>query len=103
MKTLTYGTLPSREEFEAAWEAHDPPAHGRFAFYNDPRVGTCELTCSELWAELVNARREWELGGECSECSGPCQEARRSDSIISPDTAGQWCSDVLGVLGFEWV
>lgn len=98
MKTLTYGTLLSREEFDEAFERGGPEADGKifhkapygrstFHFVNDPRVGTCELTCSELWGEITKAQEE-------SACD--CD-------ISAHRAAGQWCSDVLGVLGFEWV
>lgn len=97
-KSMTYGVLPSREEFDTAWEAvvdegaaragNQGPGMPRFYFIDDPRVGTCALTRAELWAELRRAQGEWENNGETeAEC----------------DAAGQWCSQVLGVLGFEWV
>lgn len=96
-KTLTYGTLPTREEFGAAFERECKREYAEiagercfsapiFAFTNDPRVGTVTLTCSELWRELNDALIDYR------ECGQP-----------AADTAGQWCSDVLGVLGFEWV
>lgn len=93
-KSMPYGVLPLREEFDAAFAATCPVAsvaianERAFAFASDPRVGTCELICSELWRELEKAQAEWENNGETeAEC----------------DAAGQWCSGVLGVLGFEWV
>ena len=85
MQTMTYGVMPSREAFEAAFDRAEAFA-GKltFSFGNDKRVGTCEMTCSELWEELCEAHREWEQGA-------------------SNDEAGDWCSAVLGTLGFEWV
>ena len=104
MKPMTYGILPSREEFEEAFAkvvgrdahretvlgaglAHTVRGDPRFHFANDPRVGTCELTCSELWGELEKAQLDWGNPG----------------GTTCDDDAGQWCSDVLGVLGFEWI
>lgn len=86
MKTLTYGTLPSRAEFETAFYRQGLVGN-LFPFSNDPRVGTCELTCSELWGELVKAHYNWMH----------CELGRHRER------AGRWCSDVLGILGFEWV
>lgn len=90
-ETLTYGVLPSREEFETAFDQYVPGI--RFEFDNDPRVGTCALTASELWEELVKAREE--SLGVCS--------IKAPHAPCSIEAAGQWCSDVLSVLGFEWV
>lgn len=120
-KTLTYGTLPTREKFEAAFEQvvgekcgickdkwpcatakmsgglHYPDT--LFSFRNDPRVGTCELTCNELWRELVRAQKEWvDLPCDCGKGDGN----HDGNEGCTPQDAGQWCSDVLGVLGFEW-
>lgn len=85
MRTLTYGVLPTREEFETAFDQYVPGI--RFEFDNDPRVGTCELTASELWQELEDAVGAWE--------SARYHKTR--------EAAGQWCSAVLSVLGFKWV
>lgn len=96
-KSMTYGTLPSREEYEVAFAALPDTAtnaegHGVFVFFNDPRVGHCGLTESELWAELVKAHTEYlsDVG-------------REIDSWTKQEAAGQWCSNVLGILGWEWV
>ncbi len=91
-KSMTYGVLPTREEFDTAFEQVSPLT-GRFRFSNDPRVGTVELTCSELWREIGKAHDEWYAAG--------VSDADRNTA--SEDAAGQWCSDVLGVLGFEWI
>jgi hypothetical protein len=92
IRSMTYGVMPSREEFDEACSLVDPD-NGRsvdgdgFRFGNDPRVGDCTLSSDELWDELVKAHGEYESDGE------------------SPlgDRAGDWCSSVLGCLGFEWV
>lgn len=98
-KMMTYGTLPTREEFDGAfvracsWGI--PRRALTYAFTNDPRVGTCELTAEEVWRELMEARGEWQ--GWIRATTG---QAMTEDQA---DASGQWCSDVLGVLGFEWV
>lgn len=86
-RSMTYGVLPSLEEFEAA--CAEPDGDGGesvddvgFAFGNDERIGTDTLTTGELWNELQNAHRDWEDGD---------------------DGAGAWCSAVLGCIGFEWI
>lgn len=93
-KSMTFGTMPSREEFDAACGEHDPDdppeacvANLGFSFGNDKRVGSVTLTPDELWEELQKARAEWDADGE-----SPAGER-----------AGDWCSSVLGQLGFEWI
>lgn len=79
MQTSSYGVLPSKEAFEAAFAAECPD--GWFQFGNCKRVGTCRLNVNELWNEL-----DWATGeNECTE-----------ESL-------DWASCVLYVLGFEWV
>lgn len=81
--TFTYGHLPTRDQFHHCWtlEVTDEECD-RFAFRNDPRVGSCKLTEDQVWKELVKAEQEWAEGN---------------------DEAGEWCSSVLSVLGVEWV
>ena len=81
IRSMTYGVMPSREEFS---EAFGDEVY--FAFGNDPRVGTAKLTEDELWDELQKALAVYE------ESDYPYSEA-----------AGDWVSTVLDVLGFEWV
>lgn len=85
---FTYSVLPSREAFDAAFEAKIPP--GGFRFGNDPRLGNCALSADALWVELERAVREFE-------------EAPDSDAATSDDGPGYWASAVLSVLGFEWI
>lgn len=77
MKTLTYGVIPSKDEFIAAFERECPEGH--FQFGNDRRMGNQALCCAVLWREVCEAALE------------------------TNDSALQWASDVLYVLGFEWV
>jgi hypothetical protein len=76
MKSMSYGVMPTREEFDAAFEKSTPDG---FSFGNDKRVGNCILTADELWAELEKAHAE------------------------GIDHAWTWASDVLLCLGFEWI
>ena len=89
MISMTYGVMPSREQFDAACREHDPDdppqacvAEQGFRFGKDKRVGDAHLTPDELWAELGRAKAEYDAGDEAS---------------------GDWCSSVLGCLGFEWI
>lgn len=79
MQTSSYGVLPSKEAFEAAFAAECPD--GWFQFGNCKRIGTCKLNVTELWNELDSATGE----NECTE-----------ESL-------DWASCVLYCLGFEWV
>lgn len=89
IRSMTFGVMPSREEFDAACAAPDEEC-GRsvdddgFSFGNDPRVGDCTLSPAELWDELQRAHAEYAGGG-------------------GDEAAGDWCSSVLHLLGFEWV
>ena len=86
-RSMTYGVMHSLEDFDAACAEPDEECGKSvddlgFAFGNDERIGTDTLTGTELWNELQKAQAEFEAGDE---------------------KAGDWCSSVLGCLGFEWV
>ena len=93
---MTFGTMPSREELDAACaeegedDGRSVDNHG-FHFGNDPRLGTVRLSSDELWTELQKARAEYDAVDGSSDDGG------------APERAGDWCSAVLGQLGFEWV
>lgn len=82
MISMTYGTMPSRDDFDKAFEIHTGDGDS-FYFGRDPRVGDCVLSASELWKELERARKEFEEDGN--------------------EEAGSWCADVLSCLDFEWI
>ena len=93
--TLTYGEMPTREQFDAAWEYTDPTTPDGtkgFGFGNDKRLGCCVLSRDELWEELEKAWNEYadQLGhpGSLSQ---------------DPEVVGSWVADVLSCLGIEWV
>ena len=91
--SMSYGQLPDREAFEAAFDARCPD--GTFSFGNDPFVGNDALTSAQLWRELETQLVTSETG-ECPDgpaCNGDCEA----------EEAGSWCSSVLGILGFEWI
>lgn len=88
-RMLTAGILPSKAEFEAAWDRQSLP-NDRLSFGNDRFVGTINLTCQETWEELVLS-----LARSDSDDVDPWGNP--------PEYSGQWCSDVLSVFGFEWV
>lgn len=86
MKACTYGTMPTRSEFNQLWDATMGEATS-FRFGNDRRVGNESLTQSELWNELNKAYREGEY-------------------ILLGDDEHHpwcWCSSVLYILGLEWI
>jgi hypothetical protein len=93
--SMTFGTMPAREQFDAACAAVDED-DGRsveqdgFGFGNDPRLGTCRLTADELWGELQKAHAEFE-----------CRDG--ADDPAKTDAVGDWISSVLSCLGIEWV
>lgn len=78
--TKTFGVLPTKQQYDDCWKRTG--VGEVFRFGNDPRVGTCDLTQDELWDELKKAHQDYESGQE---------------------DAGNFCSCVLSVLGFEWV
>lgn len=83
MMSLTYGQLPTQEQFDFSFTDLDSYfSIGGFMFRNDKRVGTIVLSRSELWKELNKAVYEWGNGD---------------------NETGDWCSCVLQCLGFEWI
>ena len=91
--SLTYGNLPTREQFEKAFIATDTTGNRVFAFGNDPRVGTCELTCDELWTEVCKATEEFN-----SDWDGI-----HTSDLAAKESSGDWASAVLGCIGIEWI
>lgn len=79
--TMTYGTMPTQEQFECGWDRAEISDKG-FGFVNDARVGTVRLSQSQLWEEFQKAFKEYEEGNEVS---------------------GDWCSLVMFCLDIEWV
>jgi len=95
--SMTYGVMPTREQFDAACDEPDPEcgpngsiAATGFRFGNDKRVGDATLSPDELWNELQRAHAEYE-------------GLLASDWDVDPEVVGSWISDVLGCLGFEWI
>lgn len=82
MLSMTYGVMPTRKDFDQAWDNSIAGESLTFNFRNDSRLGDNNLTNNELWLELNSARAEYEKGDEKS---------------------GEWCSAVLYILGFEWI
>lgn len=75
---LSYGMLPEKSVYCDRFEAFCPD--GGFSFGNDKRVGTCTLSCEELWREIVKAM-----------------------SGLQDDDAWDWTSCVLDSLNIEWI
>lgn len=76
-KSLTYGTLPSKELFAKAFEEQVPGIYYRIR--NDKYIGSVDLTESELWTHLKRAVK------------------------IGREVGLDWASAVLDTLGFEWI
>jgi hypothetical protein len=90
MLSMTYGTMPTREQYDEAWnklEDQEELRGHKFHFGNDPRMGTDALTQYELWDELVKAHHEFET----------------SDDENEIDEVGDWMSSVLYCLNIEWI
>jgi len=92
MNSMTYGTLPSRREFVRQFDLNVPDGIYRI---RPPKVRPAlvgvvrphddisgDYKCSELWQLVKDLTREWQNGS---------------------DEAGDWASDILGTLGFEWI
>jgi len=76
-KSYSYGVLPQKIDFIEAFERECPEGH--FKFERDRRVNNAAFSCEMLWREICEATLE------------------------TSDESLQWVSDVLSVLGFEWV
>lgn len=81
MISKTYGTLPSYPIFLACWNGSG--IGKTFGFVSDSRIGTDNLTQSQLWDEIVKAHFEY----------------HNQDN----EDAGKWVSSVLHCLEIEWV
>lgn len=91
MISMTYGVLPTFEQYDAEWDRLDKEGElrgGLFHFGNDSRVGNCALDKFQLWKEIEKAHKKYE------ELLDPDED---------PESVGNWLSCVLGCLGFEWV
>lgn len=84
-KTLTYGILPTREEFETIYEQE--LGNDTMCFCNDKRLGFQELTWSQVWEELVKAHQE--------------RETEKDETKW--EAIGDWMSSVLYNIEIEWV
>ena len=84
---LTYGELPTREQFEDAFEGDLGP-DGVYQVRNCKRVGNQDFTCAGLFDEVTKATHAWQWGEMADE---PFEQA------------GDWASAVLQTLGIEWV
>lgn len=92
--TLTYGDLPTQDQFDKAWwESNPTTADGTpgFAFGNDPLVGTCVMSREELWEKL-----QWVWNEYADKLVG-------MGLTDDPEKQGSWLADMLSCLGIEWV
>lgn len=94
---MTFGVMPSREQYDAGYDhaLSEGNVDGRFHFGNDPRMGTDSLSREELWKELQKAHAEYE--SDCPD-GEPVAEFE-----ASREAAGDWMSSVLYSLDIEWI
>ena len=92
MKSMTYGTLPSFEEFGMAFDNECP--NGTFSLTlsradsraaDGTRIGDGNYSDIDLYTGVKELMRKWAAGGEQSEA------------------AGDLASAILFTLGFRWV
>lgn len=121
MKTLTYGTLPSFEEFSKAFKDADRGSTYTVSF-NDSDFNMAanldllfEGTYHTTYASRTSAYRwDYEFTAEqlYALCEALCEvEARfqgpsfdgSEEQIAQADWALGFCSSILSTLGFEWV
>ncbi len=82
---IAFGTFPTFEQFECAFNIVCADSNGLFRFENDPNVGTDELCAQELWhkvQEIYYFKENFDRDKEKDEL---------------------WCSGVLGILGWKCV
>jgi hypothetical protein len=101
---MNYGEIPNRHLFSQAFDARCPD--GTFSFGNDPYVGNDTLTESQLWSELQAQYATWGLAEHAADCpaaTGDGECTNNGSQRCPGEAAGDWCSAVLGILGFEWI
>jgi len=95
MISMTYGELPTRQEFEAAWEAEDLDCYRVRLNSRDSDIldwaGVGVDPCGdwdpdETWAALTALTACWDSGDP-----------------YAGDVAGDLASSILSTLGFEWI
>lgn len=92
MQSMTYGTLPTREEFDAAFERECPKGFNVMLGATDSEAcdgfnfGDGTYTADELWDVITRVIAYWECG--------PAGEAEAAMDLMS---------SAMRILGFEWV
>jgi len=80
-KSLSFGQLPTSEEF---FEIYEKKLGDKlYEIRKCSRVGNVDLTASELWKEIKLATKEWDENGD--------------------HEAAFWVSSVLYTLSIEWI
>lgn len=96
MQSMTYGNLPTREQFDVAFDAECP---GGFRIVLNPsdsravdgfKLGDGCLTADQLWSAITEIVDRWrtDTGDEAGE-----YQDQRVDLV----------SSILYALGFEWI
>lgn len=85
------GTFPTYEEFIARFYTVCAESDNLFHFEDDSVVGTCDLTCEQLWLLLTDMY------------SNHVHEDNSQEACARWEHTYSWCSSVLGILGWEWM
>jgi hypothetical protein len=82
MLFIKRGTIPTREEFDKAWDTQTPDKH--YLEFDDSRVGACSLPRNQIYQELKYAHLDW------SNCTSESLEAYN------------WMCHILEILKISW-
>lgn len=97
MRSVTYGTLPTREEFESAFLVRQ---EGR-GFFVDLNPKDADLFAF-VGLTVPTSRAEWSLD-DTWRVIKTLTEAWESGDVYVSDEAGFWASSLLSMFGWEWV
>lgn len=93
--TLTFGVLPSFQQFAEAFSEEFPD--GLCAFYRDKRVSSKCFGVETLWKEVQVATGEFHSG---KAIRNGIHSELTEEGILN---AGDWVSRVLESLKIEWI
>lgn len=100
MQTMTYGVLPSREAFNAAFEVECPAGYRLILCGADSgaceqfKLGTGVWSADELWDAITEIITT-------SQAAPP--DTDQSAYYMRLDGAMDVVSAIMGTLGFEWI
>lgn len=83
MISIKRGTIPTKSEFDIAWDTHLSNKH--YLGFDDSRVGACSLPRDQVYEELRYAHLDW------SNCTSEAVEAY------------SWMCHILDLLKVSWI